>query len=131
MQGLGSLENKVIIVTGSAQGIGAALVDKIISLGGRAVAVDLNGDKLREAMAKHGDKVLPRAGDVADPDFVAESVEKAVSWNGLSGVGRPPQKSSRCLLESVGHAAIRSAAAAVKNPACAAAHSTVNPSHPR
>lgn len=82
MQGLGSLENKVIIVTGSAQGIGAALVDKIISLGGRAVAVDLNGDKLREAMAKHGDKVLPLAGDVADPDFVAESVEKAVSHFG-------------------------------------------------
>ena len=49
-----------ILITGSAQGIGAALVGKIISLGGRAVAVDLNGDKLRETMAPYGDRVLSR-----------------------------------------------------------------------
>lgn len=82
MQGLGSLENKTIVVTGCAQGIGASLVERIISLGGRVVAVDLNGDKLRETMAPYGDKVLALAGDVADPDFVSSSVEQAVAHFG-------------------------------------------------
>ena len=82
MQGLGSLENKVIVITGAAQGIGAALVERVISLGGRAVAVDLNGEKLTEAMRQHGDRVLTQAGDVTDPNFVAEAVETAVSHFG-------------------------------------------------
>lgn len=91
-----TLEGKVVVVTGAAQGIGATLVDKVVELGGSAVAVDLNGDKLAETMASYGDKVLQLAGSVTDREFapaaVAQAVERFGKVDGLvnnAGIARP------------------------------------------
>ncbi len=96
MQGLASLENKVIIVTGAAQGIGAAVVERATSLGARVVAVDLNGEKLADSTARYGDKVLAQVGDVADGDLVRSTVNEGVRHFGAihglvnnAGITRP------------------------------------------
>jgi len=96
MNGLGSLEGKVIVVTGAAQGIGAALTDRCISLGARVVAVDLNADGLAALEKRHGDAVLGRAGNVADQAFVLSTVTEAIGHFGAihglannAGITRP------------------------------------------
>lgn len=96
MNGLGSLENKTIVVTGAGQGIGAALVDKAIALGARVVAVDRNAEGLAALDARHGDRVFGQVGDVADPAFVLSAVTAAVDRFGAihglannAGVTRP------------------------------------------
>jgi 3-oxoacyl-[acyl-carrier protein] reductase len=96
MQGLGSLEGKVIVVTGAAQGIGAALTDQCVSLGAQVVAVDLNGDGLAELGKRHGKSVLTRTGNVADQAFVLSSVTEAIDHFGAihglannAGITRP------------------------------------------
>ncbi|MFA5964593.1 MAG: SDR family oxidoreductase [Sphingomonas sp.] len=70
-----SLENKVIIVTGAAQGIGKALAEHAIAMGARVAAVDRNEAVLTGAFAAHGDAARCFAGDVTDEDFVASVVE--------------------------------------------------------
>jgi 3-oxoacyl-[acyl-carrier protein] reductase len=50
MTDLVSLEGRVIIVTGAAQGIGKAISELVIKLGGAVVALDLNGDALKTAV---------------------------------------------------------------------------------
>lgn len=86
--GLGSLQDKVIVVTGAAQGIGAALVDKAISLGARVVAVDRNAEGLAELERRHGNAVFGQAGDVADQPFVlsamSASLERFGAIHGLA-----------------------------------------------
>ena len=96
MNGLGSLEGKTIVVTGAAQGIGAALVDRCVSLGARVVAVDLNADGLGELERRHGKSVLAQAGDVANQGFVLAAVAEAITRFGAihglannAGITRP------------------------------------------
>ncbi|MBE0593071.1 MAG: SDR family oxidoreductase [Gemmatimonadales bacterium] len=96
MNGLGSLEGKAIVVTGAAQGIGAALVDRSISLGARVVAVDRNADGLAELEKRHGKAVLAQTGDVADAGFVLSAVSRAIDHFGAihglannAGITRP------------------------------------------
>lgn len=91
-----TLDGKTVIVTGAAQGIGAKLVEKIVELGGTAVAVDLNGAKLAETTASYGDRVLALVGNVTDAAFATASVERAVATFGKvdglvnnAGVARP------------------------------------------
>ena len=63
-----SLEGRTIVVTGAGQGIGKALVESVIGLGGNAVAVDLNADTLNAvAAAQPAGRVLAVQGSVADP----------------------------------------------------------------
>jgi 3-oxoacyl-[acyl-carrier protein] reductase len=50
MTDLVSLEGRVIIVTGAAQGIGKAISELVIKLGGAVVALDLNGHALKAAV---------------------------------------------------------------------------------
>lgn len=81
-----SLEGKVIIVTGAAQGIGKALSDQILAMGGKIAAVDINADALA---ASFGDnpRVCSFAGDVTDEDFVdgvvRQTAETLGDVNGL------------------------------------------------
>lgn len=60
----GLFDDKVVVVTGAASGIGRATCELIVQAGGRAVAVDQDGPEL--AWAK-GDCLASVVGDVTDP----------------------------------------------------------------
>ena len=92
-----SLEGRTIVVTGAGQGIGKALVESVIGLGGNVVAVDLNGETLGAlASAQPAERVLAVQGSVADPTLaqsaVADAVAKFGAVHGLvnnAGIIRP------------------------------------------
>lgn len=77
------LENRNVIVTGAAQGIGAAIARSVVEYGGRVIAIDLNADGLKALSAELGpDRCQFHVGSVADPDFVNATVDAIVEKNG-------------------------------------------------
>ena len=91
-----SLAGKNIIVTGAAQGIGQAVAELVVDLGGSATIIDRNADQLGVVATKLGDRALPLTGNVADPAFIEEamrtSIERFGKVDGLvnnAGVTRP------------------------------------------
>ena len=96
MQNLVSLENKTVIVTGAAQGIGQAVARLALELGANVVAIDLNGGPIQEMAAASAGRVIAFAGNVADPVFAHSSVDAAIARFGKvdglvnnAGIGRP------------------------------------------
>lgn len=95
MRNLVSLEGRVVVVTGAAQGIGRAIVDLARDLGACVAAIDLNAEAL--ATYDTGDGTLMTlVGNVADEAFVDEAVAGIVSRFGAihglvnnAGVTRP------------------------------------------
>ncbi|TAN09744.1 MAG: SDR family oxidoreductase [Chitinophagaceae bacterium] len=91
------LENKNVIVTGAAQGIGRALVEAIIKLGGRVVAIDLDGHALDELTKFVGaERCITLTGDVTNPEVAQKAIDVGVeafgNINGLvnnAGITRP------------------------------------------
>lgn len=77
-----SLEGKNVVITGAAQGIGRALSEMVIELGGNVVAVDLNQAALDDLASAHPGRICVSAGSVADPAFAAETVAKGVAQFG-------------------------------------------------
>jgi len=78
-----SLEGHNIIITGAGQGIGEAVARLTVELGGKAILVDLQGDKVNalaeELGAAHAEA---HVGSVAEPGFVQDVVATAVANNG-------------------------------------------------
>jgi 3-oxoacyl-[acyl-carrier protein] reductase len=72
-----------IIVTGAGQGIGEAVTRLIIELGGKAILVDVQADKINaladELGAEHAQTFT---GSVADREFVRQMVSSAIADNG-------------------------------------------------
>jgi 3-oxoacyl-[acyl-carrier protein] reductase len=97
MTDLVSLKGHTIIVTGAAQGIGKAISELAVELGGAVVALDLNGDALRAAVRSlPPERVMTVVGNVVDPDLANETVEEAVKRFGAvhglvnnAGITRP------------------------------------------
>ena len=81
---------KVFIVTGAAGGIGRAITERILSLGGAVIASDLNTDGLAtvaEDFADLAGDMVTIAGDLTDPDVVRQSVQAAIAhFGGLDGL---------------------------------------------
>lgn len=71
------LKGKTIVVTGAAQGIGRAVTEQIINLGGQVVAVDLQQEPLMALRDALGEKITTYEGDVSDPGFAQHVVEDA------------------------------------------------------
>jgi len=72
-----------VIVTGAGQGIGRAIANGILALGGRVVAMDRNANALREFQNEVGtDRLMIADGDVTDGAFVMATVEEADKWAG-------------------------------------------------
>lgn len=81
------LQDKVIIVTGGASGIGGAITHELIERGARVVAVDINTEAGAALSSELGDKVAFLAGDVSDAAVAAAAVELAVDrFGGLNGL---------------------------------------------
>jgi len=74
---LSAFRGRVAIVTGAASGIGRATVERIIERGGRAVAVDLDKDKLGWLTGREG--VVAVSGDISQLTTNAEMVDAAKS----------------------------------------------------
>jgi len=92
-----NLQGRSIVVTGATQGIGRAITDLALELGGTVTAVDLNSDGLKLLQEQAGgDKVLALPGSVTDAAFAQTVVEQAVvrfgAVHGLvnnAGITRP------------------------------------------
>lgn len=70
-----SEHNRVVVITGAAEGIGKSLAESYLDDGDTVVAVDINADRL-EAMARDVDSrpgtVVPIQADVSDPEAVED-----------------------------------------------------------
>jgi sorbitol-6-phosphate 2-dehydrogenase len=75
MRGLG-LEGKSVVVTGSASGIGAAVVDRLLEEGASVAAFDLAPTPPREGAKK---RFVARAGDVTSQEDVDALLDLAHS----------------------------------------------------
>ena len=58
------LAEQVVLVTGGGSGLGRAIVDQCIKEGARAAILDRSEERLAQAEAAHGDRVVTTAGDV-------------------------------------------------------------------
>lgn len=74
------------IVTGAADGVGLATVERLVAEGGRAVMLDKAEKKLTDRAAQIGEQVLTVVADVTDEPRVQKAVAEAVDWlGGLDG----------------------------------------------
>ncbi len=72
---MGQLENKTVIVTGAAHGIGARLAEALAAEGGSVVVADvLDGAPVAERITAGGGKAIACATDVTDDDSLAQMV---------------------------------------------------------
>lgn len=96
MKNIVSLQGRVIVISGAAQGIGNAAARLALELGAKVAAVDLQGDPLAALKREFPDRVLPLVGSVSDPEFVQASIaqvlERFGAIHGLvnnAGISRP------------------------------------------
>lgn len=81
------LENKVVIVTGGAAGIGGAISRVLVSRGAKVVAVDINADAGAALEAELGAEVAFIQGDVSAPEVAERAASTAVERFGrLTGL---------------------------------------------
>jgi NAD(P)-dependent dehydrogenase (short-subunit alcohol dehydrogenase family) len=73
-----TLENKVALVTGGAQGIGAACVERFLAEGARVAWVDANRTVMTDRAALLKGPHRPIAGDVTERGFAARAVAQTV-----------------------------------------------------
>ena len=70
---------KTVLVTGAASGIGLAVARRFLDEGARVVMLDIDGDKLKKAASSlPQDRVLVQVGDTADKDTATAAVKAAV-----------------------------------------------------
>jgi 3-oxoacyl-[acyl-carrier protein] reductase len=82
-----TLEDKTIVVTGAARGIGRAIVELATALGARVAAVDLNGAAIESYATEMDGAVLPLTGDVCDPAFAESAIARTVErWGPIHGL---------------------------------------------
>jgi pyridoxal 4-dehydrogenase len=65
-------ENRVAVVSGAAQGMGKAVVDRLGQEGATVVAVDINGDGAKATAKALGGKSYGMACDIGDEDQVGK-----------------------------------------------------------
>lgn len=78
-----TLEGHNIIVTGAGQGIGEAVTRLVVELGGTAILVDVQGEKINALAEELGaDNAQAHVGSVAEPGFVQEMVGNVIAKHG-------------------------------------------------
>lgn len=74
-----TLRGRSIIVTGAAQGVGHAITQAIVALGGRVMAVDVQEGPLLKLAGDSNGQIISAVGDVTDPAFAPQVVEQAAA----------------------------------------------------
>jgi len=78
-----NLDGRVVMVTGAGQGIGRAIAELAVELGGKVVAIDVKPDGVNELVAALGkDRAAAFVGSVADAGFVQQVVAESVKHFG-------------------------------------------------
>ena len=79
------LKDKVVLITGGASGIGAAIVRAVVSEGAAAVIVDSNGELAQELLTElqaRGSEVHAAAGDLTSAENCKKAVEQTLQHFG-------------------------------------------------
>lgn len=77
-------ENKVVVITGGAQGIGRACAERFEREGALVAVLDINLDEARACCEEIGDRSMAVYCDVADHGCVHESIQAVVDhWQRL------------------------------------------------
>lgn len=79
------VQNKVIVVTGGGSGIGRALVLRLLAMGARVAAVDLNENTLNETVSlagAHQDKLSIHVMNITDRAAVAALPSQVIAQHG-------------------------------------------------
>jgi NAD(P)-dependent dehydrogenase (short-subunit alcohol dehydrogenase family) len=74
---LGRLDGKVALITGAGSGMGRQAAQRFVREGACVVAVDLNGEAVKETVASSDGKAVAVAGDVTRESDVARCVTTA------------------------------------------------------
>ena len=100
-----SLAGRTVLITGAAQGIGRALSELVIDLGGNVAGVDLDAKGLQAAAEVHGARFLPLVGSVTEPEFVDAAVARAVeSFGTLHGLVNNAGITRPAMIDKMTHA---------------------------
>jgi 3-oxoacyl-[acyl-carrier protein] reductase len=70
---------KSVVVTGAAQGMGLALVQRFLDEGANVVALDSNADRLQAAVGDLGERCIPFTGDISVHDDCRGAVQLCVT----------------------------------------------------
>jgi 3-oxoacyl-[acyl-carrier protein] reductase len=73
---------QTVLVTGGANGIGAALVDFFLSAGADVAIFDRDEVRLKKRWGNGSDHIFAMGVDVAHSESVADAVEQATAWRG-------------------------------------------------
>jgi NAD(P)-dependent dehydrogenase (short-subunit alcohol dehydrogenase family) len=84
---LAGLNDRIVIVTGGASGIGRAVAERLVGEGSRVSLVDRNEEAIRAACSELGDRVLGVAADVSSVEgtghYFAATIERFGRVDGL------------------------------------------------
>lgn len=96
MQNMVSLRERVVVVTGAAQGIGNAVARTALDWGAKVAVVDLKEEPLSALAGEYPGRVSTHVGSVSDPAFVEQAVQAVIAQFGQvdglvnnAGIGRP------------------------------------------
>lgn len=81
---MNDLKNKTIVVTGSAQGLGAAICAELARAGAKVIATDINKEKLqnvKEDVEGSGGFIKTYSMDVADENDVEKTIQQIEKEN--------------------------------------------------
>ena len=76
---MGALEEQVVLVTGGASGLGAAIVERFLEEGARVAIIDRAPERLAKLAAANPERVLVSPGDVRAIDDNQRAVDAAVA----------------------------------------------------
>jgi len=72
------LKNKVVVVTGGARGIGAAIVERYVAEGALVAVADVSFAQAQETAARHGDAALAVSLDVSKSASITAAVDSVI-----------------------------------------------------